>query len=561
MSVSSPGVRAGRFPVPARSGLGWIVTSGLIALLAVMPIAALVVLAFGRGADLWPHLIANVIPRSFLNTVVLMTGVGALTAMIGSGAAWLVTGYRFAGRRHLEWALLLPLAVPTYIVAYAYLDVLHPLGVAQTWLRWLLGYQSAREFRLPDVRSMTGCILVLSFVLYPYVYITTRAMFLTQAANLVDVSRTLGESYFGAFRRVVLPMARPAIAIGTSLVLMETLNDVGAAQFLGVQTLTVSIYSTWVTRSNLAGAAQISLALLMLVVLLVVAERWARRHQRYAASAQRPRAMEPRTLKGPASLLALALGLLPVIVGFAVPSLYLVVSAAQRIEFSGISPRIVAELQNTLAISAAGTAIALVLGLLVAYAARLVPEPITRVFARCAMLGYAVPGTVLGLGILFPVAGLDQMIDRASLNVFGVSPGLLLLGSGTALALAYTLRFLAISTGGIEAGLSRIPPSFDGAARTLGAGPLRMLARIHLPLTKTAMAAAAILIFVDCMKELPATLLLRPLNFETLATHLYGEAIRGTYEDASVAALLIVLAGIIPVVVLARVGRNGARPS
>ncbi|KAA0972690.1 iron ABC transporter permease [Aureimonas fodinaquatilis] len=527
-----------------------------IALFALMPIAALAWLAASGPDNVWPHLMANVLPRATWNTLLLLGGVGTLTGLIGCGAAWLVTAYDFPLRRHMEWALLLPLAVPTYIVAYAYLDILHPVGLFQGVIRTVLGYDSPRDFRLPDIRSMSGCILVMSLVLYPYVYITTRAMFMTQAANLIEISRTLGCSYFGAFRRVALPLARPAIAVGISLALMETLNDIGASEFLGIRTLTVSIYSQWVNRTDLAGASQIALSLLVLVVLLVALERWARRRQNYALSAQRPRRLQPLKLPLGRGLLALLAVSVPVTFGFVFPALYLVSSAWRRIEFIGISPAIIRETINTVVISAAGTALALLCGLIVAFAARLISSRLTQSFTRIALVGYAVPGTVLAIGILYPVTLFDRGFDTVWHAATGGTFGLLLLGSGTALVLAYSLRFMAISTGGIESGFSRIPTSLDGAARTLGASPMRMLGTIHIPLSRTAIAAAAILIFVDCMKELPATLLLRPLNFETLATHLYGEAARGTYEDASIAALLIVLVGMLPVAILSRIGRS-----
>ncbi|WP_188052183.1 ABC transporter permease [Aureimonas fodinaquatilis] len=556
MSLPQPTAEPLAHPVRHFSLAGWRMAAAAIALFALMPIAALAWLAASGPDNVWPHLMANVLPRATWNTLLLLGGVGTLTGLIGCGAAWLVTAYDFPLRRHMEWALLLPLAVPTYIVAYAYLDILHPVGLFQGVIRTVLGYDSPRDFRLPDIRSMSGCILVMSLVLYPYVYITTRAMFMTQAANLIEISRTLGCSYFGAFRRVALPLARPAIAVGISLALMETLNDIGASEFLGIRTLTVSIYSQWVNRTDLAGASQIALSLLVLVVLLVALERWARRRQNYALSAQRPRRLQPLKLPLGRGLLALLAVSVPVTFGFVFPALYLVSSAWRRIEFIGISPAIIRETINTVVISAAGTALALLCGLIVAFAARLISSRLTQSFTRIALVGYAVPGTVLAIGILYPVTLFDRGFDTVWHAATGGTFGLLLLGSGTALVLAYSLRFMAISTGGIESGFSRIPTSLDGAARTLGASPMRMLGTIHIPLSRTAIAAAAILIFVDCMKELPATLLLRPLNFETLATHLYGEAARGTYEDASIAALLIVLVGMLPVAILSRIGRS-----
>ncbi|WEJ81492.1 iron ABC transporter permease (plasmid) [Paracoccus versutus] len=538
-----------------RSGAGWRFGAVLIAALVCLPVLALLLIAFQGSAGLWPHMLANVLPAALKNTVILLAGVGMLVTLIGTTTAWMVTAYDFPGRRVFEWALLLPLAVPTYIIAYAYLDILHPVGAVQGALRSLLGYSSPREFRLPDIRSMGGCILLLGLVLYPYVYLTTRAMFLTQAANLVEVSRTLGTRRGSVFRRVALPLARPAIAVGASLALMEALNDIGASQFLGVRTLTPSIYSTWVNRSDMPGAAQIALAMLVIVVLLVLVERYARRNQRYAAAAQRPRAMSPARLRGWRAAGAFCLCLFPVALGFIAPAAYLCREAWKRVSFAGISPRIWGEIVNTVTVSAVATLLVLLSGLVLAYAARTYPGRSTSLAARASTLGYAVPGTVLAIGLLYPVGLFDRFWAGGVEWLIGAAPGLLLLGSGAALVLAYSVRFMAISTGGIEAGFSRIPPSLDHAGRMLGRSSMGVFRSVHLPLSKTAIASAGLLVFVDCMKELPATLLLRPLNFETLATHLYGEAARGTYEEAAIAALLIVLIGILPVVVLSRLGR------
>lgn len=534
----------------------WAALAFAAAALALLPVATIAVTAMADTGNLWSHVLAHVLPQAAWNTGVLLVGTGIIATCVGTGAAWLVSAYQFRGRAFLEWALLLPLAVPTYIMAYAYLDVLSPLGPVQGALRWMLGYSSPREWRLPDIRSMWGAVLVFGFVLYPYVYLTTRAMFLTQAANLVEVSRTLGVSRSGVFWRVALPLARPAIAVGVALALMEALNDVGAAQFLGVRTMTATVYTTWIVRTDLAGAAQIAIAMLVVVVALILMERWARRGQRFATSAQRARPMPPRRLTGLKGLGALGLGLLPILIGFAGPAFYLLIEAIKRIEFAGFSPALWRATINTVSVSALATLVVLVLGFAIAYAGRLQPGRATSAFGRIATLGYAVPGTVLAIGILIPVAAFDRTLDGMMREWVGVSTGLLLLGSGAALIYAYTARFLAISAGGIEAGLSRIPASYDQAARTLGQSSTGALLRVHLPLSRTALTAAGLLVFVDCMKELPATLLLRPLNFESLATLLYGEAARGTYEDAALAALIIVLIGILPVALLARTGRG-----
>ncbi|WP_459614065.1 ABC transporter permease [Bordetella sp. 2513F-2] len=538
-------------PRSAERGTGWLAGALLIALAVLSPLAALAWWALDADLAHWTHLAANVLPHALANTVVLLAGVGVLVTLLGTGAAWLVAAYEFPTRRVLTWALLLPLAVPTYIIAFAYLDLLHPIGPVQTALRAMLGYDSPRQFRLPDLRSIYGAIFVLGFVLYPYVYLSTRVMFMTQAASLLEAARTLGAGRAGVFLRVALPLARPAIAVGVSLALLETLNDIGASEFLGVQTLTVSVYTTWITRSDLAGAAQIALTMLLIVVGLILLERRGRKRQRYA-NTQRMRPMQPHRLRGAAALLAVALGWIPVLLGFVAPALYLVAETAKRLHLvGGVSDQLLAGLGNTLALAAAATVTTLLCGLVVAWAGRTLRESARfnpgRACARVASLGYAVPGTVLAIGLLTPFT----LIDHLAADLFSLDR-LILMGSMGALVIAYTLRFLAISAGGIEAGLARIPPSLEQASRLLGESASGTLRRVHLPLLRPALAAAALLVFVDAMKELPATLLLRPMNFDTLATWLYAEAARGTYEEGAVAALAIVAAGLLPVVLLAR---------
>nr|WP_232459502.1 iron ABC transporter permease [Burkholderia ubonensis] len=538
---------------PRLKGGVWLAAALAIAAAVAAPLATLVGAAFDADLAHWRHLAEFVLPQALANTLLLLAGVGAIVTLVGTGCAWLVTAYDFPGRRALTWALLLPLAVPTYIVAFAYLDLLHPIGPVQGAIRWLLGFDSPRQFRLPDLRSLPGAIFVLGFVLYPYVYLSTRAMFVTQSASLLEAARTLGAGRIATFWRVVVPLARPAIAVGVSLALLETLNDIGASEFLGVQTLTVSVYTTWITRSDLAGAAQIALAMLAIVVGMIVLERYGRRRQRYAHG-RRMRPLAPRRLTGPAAWGAAALGWLPVLLGFGAPAAYLAVETGKRLHLvGGVSAQLLTGLANTLTIALAATAATLACGLIVAWAARAQRDSAgagagaARVGARIASLGYAVPGTVLAIGLLLPLAAADRAIGAALGR-----DGLILMGSAAALVIAYTVRFLAISAGSIEAGLARIPPSLEQAARSLGETAGGALRRVHLPLLRPALTTSALLVFVDAMKELPATLLLRPLNFDTLATWLYAEAARGTYEEGAVAALAIVLAGLVPVILLAR---------
>ena len=542
---------------------GWLVGSAIVAGLVLVPIVTLVFIAAGGTVDIWQHLVANVLPRAMTTTAILLLGVGAIVIVVGVGSAWLVTAYEFPGRKVLDWALLLPLAMPTYIVAFAYLELLHPIGPAQSALRALLGISNPRDLPFPEIRSLGGAIVLFGFVLYPYVYLSTRALFLMQAAGMFEVARTLGANANSVFFRLAVPLARPAIAVGASFALMETLNDVGASEFLGIRTLTISVYSTWINQSNLAGAAEIALVMLAIVVGLVTLERWARRRQRFTAQTQRSHRPSRHHLHGTRGGLALAVGSLPLLIGFAIPASYLVVEAVKRIGFAGVSPSIVTETFNTVSVSAAATAVAVILGVIVAYAARLDRGLLGKALVRVASVGYALPGTVLAIGLLIALAGFDNMVDGLSRQGFGISTGLLISGSGAAIVYAYVARFLAISAGASEAGLDKITRSLDHSARSLGRSAFGTLSGVHLPLIRPALGAAAILVFVDCMKELPATLLLRPLNFETLATHLYGEAARGTHEEGAIAALAIVLAGLVPVILLARLSRpaigNGGR--
>lgn len=535
---------------------GWAALSYAAAVLVFLPVAALAVVAAGPSSATWAHLGTYVLPQAAANTGVLLAGVGAVTIVVGTGTAWLVSAYDFPGRRWLDWALLLPLAMPTYIIAYTYLDLLHPVGPVQTLIRELAGIADPQDLRLPDPRSMIGCILLLGFALYPYVYLTTRSLFLTQSASLIEAARTLGAGRMGVFFRVSLPLARPAVAIGVSLALMETLNDIGASEFLGIRTMTVAVYTTWITRSDLVGAAQIALFMLAVVVILVAAERWFRRRLAYATAAQKPRQLQAQRLSSAKAMLAFVLATLPVLIGFGFPAAHLALAAWRRVSFAGISSSLLEAAVNTFLLSALAAVITVVLGAGLAYFLRLNNGTFARTVFRTASLGYAIPGTVLAIGLLAPMAAADRIVNALSDALFGVTVGLVFLASGAALVYAYVARFLAISAGGIEAGFSRISPSLDHAALTLGENTSGVLARVHLPLLRPAIGAAAMLVFVDCMKELSATLLLRPLNFETLATLLYGEAARGTYEDGSLAALAIVLLGVFPVIVLAKMSRS-----
>jgi len=525
-----------------------------------MPFAALIWIALRSQAESWPHLITTVLPGATVTTLTLMAGVGVSTAVIGVVTAWLVTMCRFPGRRLLEVGLVLPLAVPVYISAYSYLEILDFAGPVHTGLRALSGWSSRRDYWFPEVRSLPGAAFCMSAVLFPYVYLTVRVLFLTQSARIIDVARTLGATPLKLFFRIALPLARPAVAVGVSLALMETINDIGAVEFFGVRTLTFAIYQTWLNRSDLAGAAQLALVLLLVVFALIATERAARGGQRYGAPGGRHPVAQFH-LRGWRAALAFTACFLPVLFGFLLPGWLMADYASRRLD-QFADPALHAALANSLIVAAAAAALAVLAALVLVYAARLSRSATVAAFGRFAATGYAVPGTVLAVGILYPLAGLDNLLDAGARALFGIGTGLVITGSGGAVVYACVVRFLAMAHGTLEAGTARITEHLDMAARTLGRRPRQVLLEIHLPLLGRALAAAALLVFVDSMKELSATLLLRPFDFETLATFIFSKASRGFFEDAATASLAIVAAGILPLVLLLGAGpaRSGMLP-
>ncbi|WP_084650035.1 ABC transporter permease [Stappia stellulata] len=536
----------------------WIGIGFVAAALTLMPVIALVVLAFQSTGDIWGHLISTVLPRSLWTTVLLMAGVGSITLVLGVGTAWLVTMCRFPGRALFDWALLVPLAVPTYIIAYTYVEILDYTGPVQSALRAVFGFQTSRDYWFPEIRSLGGAIFVMSFVLYPYVYLTTRASFLLQSACALDVSRTLGAGPLRLFFRVALPLARPAIVVGLSLALMECLNDIGAVTFFGVQTMTFSIYDTWINRSSLGGAAQLAVAMLALVFALLWVERHARRKQRFHITTSRYLALPSYRLTGWRAGLAIAACATPIALGFLFPASLLVDYASRRLDELS-DPRLLSAVGNSLTLSVAAALLTVVIGVVLTYSQRVRPNAATQLFGRIASIGYAIPGTVLAVGILIPLASFDNFLDGIARSTFGFSTGLLLVGSGAALVYAYMVRFLAVAYGQVEGGFGKVTPHLDMAARTLGRSSGRILFEVHLPMIRPVLLTALLLAFVDCMKELPATILLRPFNFETLATTVYNAASREAVGEGALAALAIVLVGLLPSILLARTSARSFR--
>lgn len=531
----------------------WSLGAVAIAALVVLPILAVLWLALTPTDNIWPHLVSTTLPRYLGNTVVLMLTVGVATAMVGAGAAWLVVMYRFAGRAWVQWALLLPLAVPAYVGAYALVDFFEYAGPVQRALRAVMGWQDARDYWFPEIRSRGAACIVLSAALYPYVYILARAAFKEQSGAGYDVARTLAEGAFGRFRRIGLPLARPAIAAGVAVVMMETVNDFGTVDYFAVQTLTTGIFSVWRQTGNVGGAAQIAALVLVMVVVLVAIEKLSRRKARFFVTAREQRRPTGTPLGPLPGMLALLACLIPVAIGFVLP-LGVLMSHALKSD-AWLAPGLLRALWHTIATGGIAALLTLIGGLFMVYGVRLTGRKLPQLLMPVTALGYAAPGAVLGLGVLIPLAAFDNWLADRILQITGVDPGLILTGSAAALVLAYTVRFFAISQGAADAALGQVPPSLPMAARSLGRGPGATLREVYFPFIRSSMASVVLLVFVDCVKELPATLMLRPFGYNTLATRVHEQASLENIGDAAPAAVMISIVGLAAVALLARANR------
>lgn len=533
----------------------WTLGALLLAALILAPLLAVGWMAFFPKENIWPHLIATVLPTYVGNSLALMAVTGLGAAMIGAGGAWLTVMKSFPGRRFFDWALLAPLAVPAYLGAYALVDFFEYAGPVQIALRETFGWTNSRDYWFPEIRSFWTAAFVLTLSLYPYVYLLARAAFREQSVCALEVSRSLGQGPWETFFRVALPLARPAIAAGVAIVMMETLNDFGAVDYFAVRTLTSGVFSVWLESSNAGGAAQISCVMLVFVLALLGLEQAGRKGRRFHAMSGRHRPIEPERLSRRAGLAATALCAFPLLFGFALPIGVLASHAIGRPE-NWLDPEFAGAFMRTLALAGTAAGVSVAAGLFLAFGARRSAAAAPRMIARATMIGYAAPGAVLAVGVLIPLAALDRTIHYASLDLFGVGTGLLLTGSAAAVVFAYVVRFNAIAYGALDSAFARVTPSMDMAARTLGATPGGALRRVHLPMISGSMITAGMLIFVDAVKELPATLILRPFNFSTLATHVYDYASREHLEEAAPAALAIVAVGLAPVAILIRGGAD-----
>lgn len=530
----------------------------LVAALVALPVLTVALHLFLPDEGAWRHIARVLLPEYIGNTLLLVSGTAFGVLALGLSTAWLVAVCRFPGRRILEWALVLPLAFPAYVIAYTYTDLLQVSGPVQTFIRDATGL-SARDYWFPPIRSLGGAIAMLSLVLYPYVYLLARAAFVQQSSGILEAARTLGCSPWGAFLRVALPMARPALVAGVLLALMETLADFGTVAYFGVPVFTTGIYRAWFSLGDPVSAAKLSAVLLGFVFTLVALERWNRGgmrfHQLGAPAAER----KPYELAGGRAALAIIVCLVPLGFGFLLPAGRLAWLAwiGGDAQFGA---RYFGLLWNSVSLAGISAIVAVSAAVVVSYGLRLRPGAPMRLAHRVAGLGYAIPGSVIAVGVLIPLALADQGLRAWLSSWFGVETGLLLTGGILGLLFAYVARFLAVSLQSVDAGLARITPAMDDAARALGEGPGRTLRRVHLPILRANLFTAGLIVFVDVMKELPATLILRPFDFDTLAVQAYKLAADERLAEASTASLAIVVAGLIPVILLARqVSRPSAR--
>lgn len=522
----------------------------MTALLLAMPVIVVLSFVFVPSGDVWAHLASTVLSDYIANSLLLMLGVSIGTLLLGVSTAWLTTMCNYPGRSVFEWALLLPMAMPAYIIAYTYTGMLDFAGPVQTLLRHLTGWGFG-DYWFPQIRSLNGAVLMLTLVLYPYVYLLSRAAFLNQSVCVLDVSRTLGNGPWRTFFSVALPLARPAIIAGLSLALMETLADYGTVQYFGVSTFTTGIFRTWFGMGSAAAAAQLAAGLMVFVFALIVLERYSRRRARYHHTSRRHQDLRRFQLSGGKAWLAFLFSFSVLLFGFLLPAGQLLswtVSVADKV----IDARFLQMLLNSLQLAALAAGLALLLALLMAYGQRSYPGKTMRFAVRLAGMGYAVPGAVIAVGVMIPFAFIDNSLDSWSRETFDISTGLLLSGTLVAVLFAYLCRFLAVALQTVESGLGRITPSMDEAGRSFGYRPLAMLHKVHIPMLRGSLLTALLLVFVDVLKELPATLILRPFNFNTLAVRAYELASDERLAEAAPAALAIVVAGIVPVILLSR---------
>jgi iron(III) transport system permease protein len=523
----------------------WKNISYILIILLLTPIVMLILSSFQNNIDTWLHLFDTKLSIYFYNTLSLILGVGILSITIGVSCAWILAKYKFFLSNIVEWALLLPAAIPAYIVAYCYTDFLEYGGIIQTALREIFNWQSAKEYFFPEIRSMTGAILILSFALYPYIYFITKVAFTSTPKNLFNVAKIHGKS---EFLYVALPMARPAIIAGLSLVLMETISDFGTVEFLAVETVTLGIFNLWLGMNNLSAASQLSFLAFTFIVVLLGVELSARKNQKFnnpQASSFEEKIEEISYIK---SLLLFFICLLPILFGFIIPVLILINLSMQSFDHSNFYYFIDISL-NSISISLFGAFLTILFSFIIVVAVKYHGGKKFSFLATIAGSGYAFPGVILALGTTFFLSFIQNNINELFLN-FNLNWNLTLIGTFTALLYTYICRFNAIGIGYINSGIQRVSPNLLEAGMLQGVSFNQSLLRIIFPLIRPSILTGFLIVFVDIFKELPVTLLLRPFNFETLATYVYQYAKEEMLEQCALAALLIILIGTIPVFIL-----------
>lgn len=558
---STAGLRVSRIrrfaPSSASRGAGWWTASALVlALLAGLPIAAVLFEATRGGGAALGGLAASVLPTYIFNTALLMLLTGTIAGVTGTSCAWAIAATRFPGRKLLGWALVLPLALPAYLSAYIYAGMLDYAGPVQSALREGTGW-SAGDYWFPDIRSLPGGAFVLGFVLYPYVYLLARTAFATQSPTQFRAARSLGAGPARAFWHVALPAARPAIAGGLALVLMEVLADFGVADYYAIPTFSTGIFRAWLAMGDKPAALKLAAVMLLFVTGLVAWEAHTRAGRSDSRDGLAARADdEPLVALTPAGkALAFAACLAPVLLGFVIPAGYLV-SLAMTETARGSAGELESYLGASLKLGVAAAGLCLVTALVLAFARARSSSRLTAAAIRLATLGYALPGALLAVGLLAPLGALDVSLTRFARASLGWSGGLLLTGTSMVLVYALSVRFLTVAYNSVSGGIARIPPGLDAAARSLGAAPTRVLARIYAPLLAPNLAGAAALVFIDTLRELPATLILRPFNLETLATRTYRLAGDERLVEAAIPAVILLAAGLLPVLLLNRLSRR-----
>lgn len=528
----------------------WTFFSMAIALLISVPILTVIFSIFTPSGDVWTHLADTVLNDYIRNSILLIVGVSIGVTLFGVSSAWLITMCDFPGRRVFEWASILPFAIPAYLMAYIYTDFLDIAGPFQTTIRNIFGL-GIDEYWFPNIRSVEGAILIMSLAFYPYVYMLARSSFLEQSTSLLEASRIMGYSTWQSFLKVALPVARPGIAAGLALALMETLNDFGTVQYFGVQTFTTGIYRTWFGLGDRPAAAQLAAFLMAFIVVLLILERYTRNKiSDEKTSSARFKRLNRFKLSGFRSGLAFTVCFLPVLAGFILPVILLLQMFFANLNYLDL--KFIELAFNSFSVSAITGILAVAIALIMAYSARLNPTRSVKFFNRVSSLGYAIPGSVIAVGVLIPFGVFDNSIDSFFREQFGFSSGLLLSGTMFAMVFAYLVRFLSVSFGGVEASMEKITPNMDEAARGMGYRFSKVLSKIHIPMMSGGLLTAGLLVFVDVMKELPATLIVRPFNFDTLAVQVYRYASDERLAESAGAALMIVLVGIIPVIIISR---------